>query len=307
METWFHFVEHTSRVIGQVEELMKFVSERKVPDYTHPEKAKATRHRDVAAIGGITKHLLAAKLSDPNRDPQELVSTGSGLKDRSGTCNPETAREFGEKCLAELDGKPYLVSILRAKWVPSLSTLKPCVKVGNRSIRSDQCGTLDLINRLILIGDRYMSIELCLEFELTQYPLSLFDEDGVMRDRNKSELGRAFKSRLSEDDSGTVSWPGRVVVDGGWMLYQVDWKSCTTYGDLADKFVPLIQGLSKGCEKVLVIFDCYQSSPKNHEHLHCHNLSCAELKVKHDSKIPVDRIRFVSNGRNKEALIQLLM
>ena len=128
-----------------------------------------------------------------------------------------------------------------------------------------------------------------------------------MRDRNKSELGRAFKSRLSEDDSGTVSRSGRVVVDGGWMLYQVDWKSCTTYGDLADKFVPLIQGLSKGCEKVLVVFDGYQSSPKDHEHRHRHNLSCADLEVKHDSKILVDRTRFVSNGRNNEALIQLLM
>ena len=96
------------------------------------------------------------------------MSIGSGVKDRSGTCNPETAREFGEKCLAELDGKPYLVSIPRAKRVQSLSTLKPCTKVGNRSIRSDQCGTLDLFNRLILIGDREMSIELCLEFELNQ-------------------------------------------------------------------------------------------------------------------------------------------
>ena len=202
-----------------------------------------------------TKRLLAAEPFDPNRDPQELVSIRSGLKDRSGTCNPETVREFEEKCLAELDGKPYLVATPRAKRVQSLSTLKPCTKVGNRSIRSDQCGTLDLFNRLILIGDREMSIELCLEFELTQYPLSLFDEDAVMTDRNKYELGRAFKSRLSEDDSGTVSRPFRVVVDGGWMLYQVDWKSCTTYGDLADKFVPLIQGLSKGCEKVLVAFD----------------------------------------------------
>ena len=261
---------------------MKFVSERKVPDYTHPDKAKATRNRDVVAVGKITKRLLAAEPFDPNRDPQELVSIGSGLKDRSGTCNAETAREFGEKCLAELDGKPYLVSIPRVKRVQSLSTLKPCTKVGNRSIRSDQGGTLDLFNRLILIGDREMSIELCLEFELNQYPWSLFDEDGVMRDRNKSELGRAFKSRLSEDDSRTVSRPGRVVVNGRWMLYQVDWKSCTTYGDLADKFVPLIQGLSKGCEKVLVVFDGYQSSPKDHEHRHRHNLSCANLEVKHE-------------------------
>ena len=137
--------------------------------------------------------------------------------------------------------------------------------------------------------------------------MSLFDEEGVMRDRNKSKLGRAFKSRLSEDDSGIVSRPSRVVVDGGWMLYQVDWKNCTAYGDLADKFVPLIQGLSKGCEKVLDVFDGYQSSTKDHEHRHRHNLSCADLEVKHDSKIPVDRTRFVSNGRNKEALIQLLM
>ena len=36
---------------------MKFVSERKVSDYTHPDKAKATRNRDVAAVGEITKSL----------------------------------------------------------------------------------------------------------------------------------------------------------------------------------------------------------------------------------------------------------
>ena len=171
LETRFHFVDPTSCVSGQVEEQMKFVSERKAPDYTHPEKAKATRNRDVAAVGEITKRLLAAEPFDPNRDPQELVCTGSGLKDKSGACNPKTTREFGEKCLAELDGKPYLNSIPRAKRVQSLSTLKPCPKVGNRSIRSDQCGTLDLFNRLILIGDREMSIELCLEFELTQIPI----------------------------------------------------------------------------------------------------------------------------------------
>ena len=154
LETMFHFVEHTSRVSGQVEELMKFVSERKVPDYTHPEKAKATRNRDVAAVGEITKRLLAAEPFDTNRDPKVPVSVRSGLKDRSGTCNPETTRESGEKCLVELDGKPYFISIPRPKRVQSLSTLKPRTKFGNRSIRSDQCGTLDLFNRLILIGDR---------------------------------------------------------------------------------------------------------------------------------------------------------
>ena len=43
---------------------------------------------------------------DPARGPGDLISVSAGLTGQSGRCNPEKAKEFGERFLPKLDDMP---------------------------------------------------------------------------------------------------------------------------------------------------------------------------------------------------------
>lgn len=65
-----------------------------------------------------------------------------------------------------------------------------------------------------------------LTYELSPIPLSLFDENGLMRKTAKSELYKIFKSSL-QSESLLRSFV--YIIDGGWLLHHVVWPHSKTY------------------------------------------------------------------------------
>ena len=190
LETWFLFTECTSKISGKVKSLVESISSSKTPPSTfgHADTKPAARKRDKQIVHDISEFVKDTCPFDPTRDLSELLSLSTGLTDRNGKCNPETAKEYGELFLPKLDNKPYLMTVSRSQKVTNLCALKPSIKTG----RQDQCGQMALFNRLILIAARESCVEKCLDFELTCYPLSIFNIYGFMRASNKSAFGALF-------------------------------------------------------------------------------------------------------------------
>ena len=96
-------------------------------DYAHPDTRLTAMSWDISATLKAANSLAENLSFDPARGPGDLVSLSAGLTGRSGQCNPETAKEFGERFLPKLDDMPYTTTIKRSEMVKSLTTLKPSV------------------------------------------------------------------------------------------------------------------------------------------------------------------------------------
>ena len=95
-----------------------------------------------------------------------------------------------------------------------------------------------------------------------------------------------------------------MVIDGGCILWEVDWKIGATYAQFGDNFARKIKSMSAAM--IVLIFDGYAPSAKDLDHASRQKYSCARQLVGKDKKILVNRNRFFSNGPNKECLIEFL-
>ena len=85
------------------------------------------------------------------------------------------------------------------------------MKVSEKSVVVD---SLKLFNRLKMISDREHTIQKSLQYELTQLPLSLFDNKQKIRKPNKAALGKYLKEMVVVQECSTDA---SLVVDGGWL------------------------------------------------------------------------------------------
>ena len=82
--------------------------------------------------------------------------------------------------------------------------------------------SLILFNRLSGIAERELSLSDCLAYEIAQMPLSLFDHKQRMRKPNKGALAKHVKGDIAVTGSLTTT---KLVIDGGWLLYQFSFVS----------------------------------------------------------------------------------
>ena len=138
------------------------------------------------------------------------------------------------------------------KKVKPLSVLQKTVKMKEKPIYID---TMKLFTRLMIIGERELSIQESLCYELTYLPTSLFTNAQKMRKTNKTVLGNCLKRKA---ESVTVEKVVFTLIDGGWLLHQVVWdEEFSTFGDIAKrytKYAKSVGSFDKSTE-VHVVFD----------------------------------------------------
>ena len=138
--------------------------------------------------------------------------------------------------------------------------------------------------------------------------VSLFNNEQMMRKANKAALGQYLKNVV--DCTVTFSNPSSpLIIDGGWLLYQM--TSCTgfeTYGDTGNEYLKLVPKPEQ--RKVIVVFDGYARSTKDHEQLRKMKAYCSNVAIK---ELPCTRCTVHSsdekpsnNSKNKNKLIKLL-
>ena len=187
--------------------------------------------------------------------------------------------------------------------IHALSSLRKIPTVNEKKILLD---SLKFFNPLILLAQRDMTVENALQYELTPIPLSLFsNKDLKMNKANKVAFSKSSLKGLTDTVDRTDQACQSLVVDGGWLLYMVKWEAGQTWQEIADSYLRYVKCLGKESRRITVVFDGYNSSQKDHDHIRRTKNSCCDMQIRPDMIASTTRAKFLDNTHNKSELIQL--
>ena len=150
-----------------------------------------------------------------------------------------------------------------------------------------------------------MTVETSLQYDLTPFPLPLFSNtDQKMNKANKADFSKTSRKALTDPLDVTNQPCSSLVIDGGWLLYIVKLEQHQTWQEIADSYLSYVQCL--GRQKIIVVFDGYNRSPKDHDHIRRTKNSCCNLQIRPDMINWAPRAKFLDNTHNKSELIHLL-
>ena len=86
----------------------------------------------------------------------------------------------------------------------------------------------------------------------------------------------------------------------------VKWEQHQTWQELANSYMSYVQYLGCCSQKIIVVFDGYNRSPKDHDHIRRTKNSCCNLQIRPDIFNWTPRAKFLDNTHNKSELIHLL-
>lgn len=163
----------------------------------------------------------------------------------------------------------------------------------------------DLIfKRISFIKKTQEELKEFLKYELSPYPLSLFDQTG-MRKSKKSILYDMFTPVSEESiNDGTRAY----VIDGGYLLHKVVWQKGSTFGNICKKYVNYI---NTHYINATVVFDGYDNefNVKNQERKRRAakgKLGPEVVILNSQTEATVTQESFLSNEKNKSRFISLL-
>jgi len=120
-----------------------------------------------------------------------------------------------------------------------------------------------------------------LDYELI--PFLLFSrKDDKMNNANKADFSNASLKDVTNSLDLTDQPCSSFVVDGRWLLYMVKWEQGQTWQEITNSYLSYVQFLGRLSQKIIVVFDGYSSSPKNHEHIRRTKNSCCNLQNRPD-------------------------
>ncbi len=182
--------------------------------------------------------------------PLRNIATGLVASD---SVNCYNARNVGIDILNKMKGKSVVEYTFRKK-DRVVNMNRNTIKVANSDINIDP---QLLFQRFASCSINDENIQEVFSHELCAYPASLFEAKDVLREPDKPALTDGIWNKLPSDarcspsdlPSGT-----RCVVDGGWLLHRVPWKKCSTFGEICQSYVALLNNKYSGG---IVCFDGY--------------------------------------------------
>ena len=214
---WIGTLDHMAEINEEMSKLVTAKSNLKDKAPLHVDARNSSRNRDSAILHQLFSWLTENNPFEELRNPDILVSFSSGLISRGNDgINPEKAMEVGLQIQTNHDGHNYSVTMHTKDKVKPLSTLQKAVKVKDKIIYID---AMRLFTRLMIIGERELTLQESLRHELTPLPMSLFTDKKKMRKTNKATLGGNLKNRVQNVTA--VTDIQSTVIDGGWLMFQV--------------------------------------------------------------------------------------
>lgn len=271
----------------------------------HRDLGKTQMKRDAEAVALALQWFEENNPFDHDRDKEMLVSFSTGFTSTGDDpVNAERAAEVGREMQKKLDGQSATSTMEVKSKVQALSSLRKIPKINEKKIHLD---SLKLFNRLIIFAQRDNTVETSLEYELTPVPLSLFsNKDHKMNKANKAGFSKTSLKGLTTPLDLTNQPCSTLVVDGGWLLYMVKWEQGQTWQEIANSYLSYLQCLGRNSQKIIVVFDGYNGSPKDHDHIRRTKKSCCDLQIRPDMIHWTPRAKFLDNSHNKSELIHLL-
>jgi len=243
-----------------------------------------------------------------NMKDEHLYSLSSGLVSikSEDSVNAEEAEKIGLSIQESLDSISFTeAKIKKNSQLKPLSTLNDSIKIpGDKTL---QLNPTSLFVRLAALTQRLDNIEEYFDYEMTNYPMSIF-KDHIMRKPDKASLRKIIlpekKTCSFNEFSGTYVLD---VLDGGVLLHRVTWNKGMKLKDVAQEYCNYV---NNNYESSSIIFDGYEDnlSIKSTEHQHrvSKNGSSRRVVISEDNELPYAKDRFLSNTENKKNLISLL-
>lgn len=281
-------------------------------DKLKPPNLNTLKHKDTRLSNmkkdadAITRILMWLKDNDPfyqDRHADMLISLSTGLNSKDGVINPEKVEEVGQSIQQSLDNGSFLSKFPSKMRVKPLSHLTKTLKIKDKEVVIQ---SLKLFNRLIIISERELTVKDSLAYELTPLPMSLFLDTQYMRKTNKALLGNHIKKSVQKIDTRAQDIIiNTTIVDGGWLLHQIHWNTGRTYGEIAKSYIGYLRSVSSS--NLVVVFDGYRSSTKDHEHQRRRKNICNDIEVTPDKELLISKTKFLDNTSNKTLFINILV
>lgn len=215
------------------------------------------------------------------------------------------AFEKGRKGMESMIGQNAAnISLSTVYKVKNLAAAKRGIHVHNDDFVSVDSYLLFQRISVLLNGNEELTRK-AFGYELSPFPLSLFDEHGLMRTTPKSELYKIFKTFiLSESLLKTCVF----VIDGGWLLHRVIWPHGKTYGEIFNVYLMYI--FKHFGQSATIVFDGYDNEhvgTKSYERYRRREKNvAADVEISPEILVTVKQNKFLSNVANKMKFVQLL-
>lgn len=188
--------------------------------------------------------------------------------------------------------------------VKTLISTTPVIEIENEKVSVNTT----LIFQKIAAGliDNKNLMKDAIEYELAPYPMALFNEQGIMRESQKSELYKSLKSTsyIQKDFADA-----KFVVDGGYLLHKVIWPKNLTFREIFETYEAYI--IKHYSPDATIVFDGY--NPENmgiksyERYRRVYKKISPEINFENDMKAPREKDFFLSNNKNKAKFIKELI
>ena len=201
----------------------------------------------------------------------------------------------------KLDGQSVTSTMDVKSKIKTLSSLRKSLLVNEKKMQLD---SLKLFKRLIIFAQRDMTVETSLQYELIPFPMSQFsNKDQKMKKANKADFSKTSLKALTDPLHLTNQPCSTLVIDGGWLFYMVKWAQHQTWQEIANSYLSYVQYLGRCSQKISMVFDGYNRSPKYHDNIRHIKNSCCNPQIRRLNGPP--RVKFLDNTHNKSELIHL--
>jgi hypothetical protein len=266
----------------------------------HVELRDARQVRDVADLDKFTTWFDGRFPFSGHRS--ELISLSNGVIG-DDNINCDSALEQGKVAMSKMIGNNFNdVKLKRSDRVRTLSLVNGSVNIQDEVI---PINTMQLFNRIICVVKSPEDLAVCLKYELSPQPPSLFI-NSVMRKANKASLYKILDKKtmyLQQLPDGHNTF----VVDGGHLLHRVIWPTPATYSDICMAYVRYV--VRQYGVDVTVVFDGYGDtmSTKAEEHRRrTKKATSPDIVVQNSLIANPTQSQFLGNNHNKSQLIDLL-
>lgn len=193
------------------------------------------------------------------------------------------------------------VKFKRSERVLPLAIMNSSIQIQDRAV---VINPITLFQRMTIAKHSDKELRDFLRYELSPYPLALFDEHG-MRKGTKSSLYKAFTPTEQTDLNDT-----KYVIDGGFLLHRVKWRHGQTYAEICSSYVSYVKSNYKS--SAIVVFDGYPDeacgSTKRLERLRrAQRKQSAAISFTEMMVPTVSQDSFLANPKNKSRFISMLM
>lgn len=289
----------TMPILHNICEAVEVYSETQFSSSEQHVKARESRiERDDK---DVAKLLQLLDIHNPFPISDAITSLSTGVKGDKSSINCFRAREIGELLVEEIQNKMLKnIKIKRSKRVLSLDSINCSVKVCEKQVTVDP---LMLFQRITVAKKSEADLQEFLKYELAPYPLSLFCENG-MRKNKKSMLTKVFE----EFGDNLPDVHHQFVIDGGFLLHRVVWSINTTYRNICTMYINYVkQQYGNNC---IIVFDGYDnticSTKKMEQVRRDAKHSCPEILFEEHMVATIAQDTFLRNNGNKARLISLL-